>query len=678
MIAATLRKALLLPLAVLTAAVLAPTTSAQPTEPAFRGDDPAALADLALARASLSTATARFDPALLPLFRSGEFTTPLYSALAQDPWLTPAFANARRRELLANATKPNEILNYGAAMAGFGTKRALLSNPIAYADPKRLGSLDGELKTIRASGLLAGPAPSTAGVPAPVRDAAAILIEVARRAVEMRRLALGGISDPKKLFARLALGKLDEGNLTQSSEVTNAYRSIQPVYFAAAGHDLALAVQQAKALCQTVPRTERYSWRVRTDWGMIRLSGGGDTTYPDEPSFITIDTGGNDTYLNAPSTTSAANWVSLLIDTDGNDVYLSDPALAQSSIGAFKNRKGGDRPGPAGAAMGVAILWDTDGNDLYRSHRPGLASARVGAALLVDEEGDDAYEGYADAEGFASFGTSALIDLAGNDRYYGFNQVQGVGLTGGTGILLDVKGADKYVAEDTIIDIPSPQDPKHQVSMAQGAGNGRRADYIDGLSYAGGVGILADGEGNDTYDCGVFGQGVGYWEGVGMLLEGGGDDVYRGNWYVQGAGAHYSIGFLDDVSGDDRYSVAQSMGQGAGHDFSMGGLVDRSGDDRYEGANLSQGAGNANGMGYLLDLRGNDHYKATGTSQGRATPGTANSMREIAFSLGLLADGGGRDTYEGTDARGDGAPRTSPATLPDNPARSQLGLFWDR
>ena len=640
-------------------------------------NEPAALAESALRGVGLTAATARFDAALLPLFRQGEFTSPLYTALAQDPWLVPAFANARRRELLRDSGKPSEILNTGAAMAGFGTKRALLGNPIAYADAKKLGGLEGQLKKIKASGLLVGKAPNLAGVPGPVKDATAILIEVARRSVEMRRLALGSITDPKKLFARLARGNPDEGNLTQSSEITQAYRVVEPGYLAAAAHDLALATEKARDLVAGVSKGAQYSCRIRTDWGLIRLSGGGATSHDDEPTFLTIDTGGNDTYVNAASTASALNWCSIVIDTDGNDVYLSDATLARTSIPGFKGRKGGDRPGPGGAVMGVSILWDTDGNDLYRSHRPGLASARLGAALLVDEEGDDAYESHTDSQGFAGFGVAALIDMAGTDRYYGFNQVQGVGLTRGAGILLDVKGNDKYTAEDELIDFPSPQDPKHNVSMSQGAGNGRRADYLDGLSYAGGVGVLCDGAGDDVYSAGVFGQGVGYWMGVGMLLDDGGSDSYRGQWYVQGAAAHYAVGFLDDATGNDRYATVLNMGQGAGHDFSIGGLVDRDGDDRYEGANLTQGAGNANGIGYLLDLRGNDRYAAKGSSQGRATEAAVGSLREIAFSLGLLADGGGSDTYEGINGRGDASVRSDPASVP-NPARGQLGVFADR
>ena len=74
-----------------------------------------------------------------------------------------------------------------------------------------------------------------------------------------------------------------------------------------AGHDLTSAVQSVKESLKQVSPTIKYSWRLRTQWGVIRLSGGGDTVYEDEPSLITMDTGGNDTYINGPSNTSLAN-----------------------------------------------------------------------------------------------------------------------------------------------------------------------------------------------------------------------------------------------------------------------------------------------------------------------------------------------------------------------------------
>ena len=68
-------------------------------------------------------------------------------------------------------------------------------------------------------------------------------------------------------------------------------------------------------------------------------------------------------------------------------------------------------------------------------------------------------------------------------------------------MLVDERGNDKYVANDTVIDDPSAQSKDHATSMSQGAGCGRRADYSDGHSLGGGFGILCDVEGDDVVDA---------------------------------------------------------------------------------------------------------------------------------------------------------------------------------
>jgi hypothetical protein len=151
----------------------------------------------------------------------------------------------------------------------------------------------------------------------------------------------------------------------------------------------------------------------------------------------------------------------------------------------------------------------------------------------------------------------------------------------GFGLLLDALGDDTYTAHPMPIEFPSPQTAERNVSMAQGAGYGRRADYSDGRSWAGGVGVLIDVQGNDRYLCGVFGQGVGYWGGIGMLIDLQGDDGREGAWYVQGAAAHFAIGYLEDRLGNDRTLAAMNMAIGAGHDFSIGYYIDFAGNDEY-------------------------------------------------------------------------------------------------
>jgi hypothetical protein len=201
--------------------------------------------------------------------------------------------------------------------------------------------------------------------------------------------------------------------------------------------------------------------------------------------------------------------------------------------------------------------------------------------------------------------------------------------------------------------------------LAQGFGFGIRADFTDGHSLAGGIGILVDGMGDDRYDCGVFGQGGGYWFGAGFLADLGGRDEYRGIWYTQGAAAHFALGGLLDRSGDDTYRTEINMGPGAGHDFSLGVLFDLEGDDRYEGGGLALGAGNANGMGILADFQGDDEYRMSGTDGlGYANRANLGGMRDYMRCLGFFFDGAGSDTYPQPSAA-DQCHWTLPGSGPD-------------
>ncbi|MCK6481898.1 MAG: hypothetical protein L6R43_17655, partial [Planctomycetes bacterium] len=246
-------------------------------------------------------------------------------------------------------------------------------------------------------------------------------------------------------------------------------------------------------------------------------------------------------------------------------------------------------------------------------------------------------------------GGGTLSDLGGTDAYDAYFFSQGFGYVLGAGVLTDLAGNDRYSLNDADLKSPSAQSKDHNSSLGQGFGFGVRADYLDGHSLAGGVGILADREGDDRYSCGVFGQGGGYWMGVGMLLDAAGNDDYRGVWYVQGACAHFAVGILDDGGGDDRYLASMNMAQGAGHDYSLGVLLDRGGNDLYEAPNLSLGGGNADGVGILLDAGGDDSYTSRGITLGHAsvaTPAEAPTVRHASLTLGVFLDlGGGRDSY---------------------------------
>jgi hypothetical protein len=252
-------------------------------------------------------------------------------------------------------------------------------------------------------------------------------------------------------------------------------------------------------------------------------------------------------------------------------------------------------------------------------------------------------------------------------------------MTMGFGALVDRSGEDTYVAEDEVVDFPSPQSDKHNVSLAQGAGYGVRADFSTGTSLAGGIGLLFDEAGKDTYQCAVFGQGTGYWDGVGLLWDTSGDDRYHGQWYVMGASAHFGVGYFEDSEGSDSYLAEMNMALGAGHDFGLGYCLDHAGDDAYKGPNLSLGAGNANGHGVFFDGGGNDAYLASGLALGSAAEGQRASLRERAPSFGVFIDHAGTDQYPpGLSWARDASKQVNWASRQETPETSQLGVFLDR
>lgn len=653
--------------------------------------------DTALGTVGLNTQTARLDENLLRMFGPTEFTHPFYSALQERPWRTPFYADSIRRELVAYAGLPSDQLNTLMRLGGVGSRRTLLGSPIAAAETEaaKPDGLGGILQSLKQAGMVKGEIPNLTSVPADVKAAASLVLNSMNGALPFRRLALRNITDVADAYTFVSLRGRDELAGEDSDRMIRTYRNVDLRYFGAAAHDIFYStyrfVATDRGATDTTPRAAaqrlksvspqlKYDVEIDTTWGVIKLTGGSDTTHVDRPTLLVIDTGGNDTYINCPSNASAGNWASVVIDAQGNDKYLSDATLATTDVEKFAQRKnGGAKPGPGGALFGIVALVDLQGDDRYSTHRAGLGSGRFGFAMVQDESGKDRYDAYSDGQGFGNGGYGLLEDQAGDDTYLCFTQSQGSAGVHGSGLLIDRAGNDRYLANETVIDFPSPQSDKHNVSLAQGASIGRRGDYIDAHSLAGGVGILYDASGDDEYRTSVFGQGVGYWEGVGMLLDGAGKDKYHGQWYVQGAAAHFAIGYLEDLAGEDEYIAGMNMAQGAGHDFSQGWLFDREGNDSYKAPNLSLGGGNANGMGVFLDLLGDDRYESSGLTLGKAAESLPTGFRSRALCLGVFIDFAGNDTYPAALAWAKNTTRTANWTTKGlTAAESQVGVFWDR
>lgn len=380
--------------------------------------------------------------------------------------------------------------------------------------------------------------------------------------------------------------------------------------------------------------------------GNIAIYGAGSDDIDDEESIAIIDIGGNDKYHGRLGTSSGfTKPTSLLIDLAGDDSYAETDKPCAFGCGLF----------------GIGAVVDMSGNDRYHIRESGLGSGWFGVGTLFDFSGDDAY--IVDSlwgQGAAHIGCGVLCDVTGDDTYTCSQQSQGLGSTLGVGFLIDVSGNDKYVARDSgnISALYLGQ----SVSMAQGCGYGRRADFGDGHSLAGGWGVLVDGKGDDFYSAPVWSQGCGYWWAIGILEDREGNDTYRSGKYSIGSAAHYGIGCKIDFLGDDKYAVGynEAVNQYCGHarDGSIGISIDGSGNDRYYLKQLCGGSADLCSIGIFWDREGKDEYNLLYELKGEATGwadtpplGTAtkyekqNGWRDDINSYGIFWDTEGDDIY---------------------------------
>src|SRR5262249_18766602 len=155
--------------------------------------------------------------------------------------------------------------------------------------------------------------------------------------------------------------------------------------------------------------------------------------------------------------------------------------------------------------------------------------ANFGVGVLWDDGGDDHYEAELGAQGAAFGGVALLYDGGGRDTYRAYTYAQGYGFVGSFGTLYDASGDDAYeLVVDQVLLVESPQTPGvANSSMGQGAAAGWRIED-ETSSLSGGLALLRDKTGNDTYVGACFAQGIGYWFGFGVLADAEGDDRYDG------------------------------------------------------------------------------------------------------------------------------------------------------
>lgn len=359
---------------------------------------------------------------------------------------------------------------------------------------------------------------------------------------------------------------------------------------------------------------------VYTRHGLMIIGGTGDNEY-DQEALLIVDLGGNDRYRNGAGASRRGYPFSMVIDFSGDDVYTAGEDYAQGA-----------------GILGGGFLVDLGGDDQYLSKSFGQGAGVLGVGMLIDIGGNDVYRCHSFCQGAGFMGIGLIAESGGNDQYSAAIYSQGFGFVRGMGLILEGEGNDRFFAGGVYQDHREPG--KAYLSMSQGFGFGLRPwGTLAGAS--GGIGILDDAQGNDTYLGDYFSQGAGYWYSLGVLNDTAGHDLYTAGRYSQGAGIHLAAGILRDTTGDDHYLSRYGVSQGCGHDLAVGFLLDNGGDDRYVGGTLAQGAGNANGFGVLNDNGGSDEYYLHDAGQGH---GNTEKFRELD-SFGILFDTGGDEDH---------------------------------
>ncbi len=635
--------------------------------------------DMALEEIGLTKETLTFDYGDMSNYGGDRYCLPLFYALHSSPFKVEHYGKALREGLLDNCESVAGLVAFGSGRLNEGVRRGLIGDLLASV--KRLARRENALYAaiLDLEEFHGRPVRSPQGarlkreadkVPPEIQSLAAVVILAAVDSLRYHDLAFERAArefDLADMYGRVVALATDEDVVDHGME-----RFIDLVdfkYLYTPAQDIAMAVDFVADSLSGLAFDEDFAFEWPTALGKVVLAGPGNDEYPPDEYFLILDVGGDDTYRGGAATSGAEKWVSVIIDAAGDDLYET-----------------GTGGGPAFGAgiMGYAYLVDLGGADEYAGGSLTQGVGLFGVGALLDRAGDDTYDGYAGAQGAGIFGIGVLSDGGGRDHYHCYQMGQGYGFTKGMGMLVDRSGDDRYVAEDEDIVFPSPQTGEHNASLAQGVGFGKRADFVDGHSWAGGLGFLIDGAGDDIYDAGLFAQGCAYWYAIGLLSDLSGNDTYNGIWYVQGSGAHFGLGVLLESGGDDVYNAEMNMAQGAGHDFTLGFLIEESGDDVYNAPNLSLGGGNANGIGMFWDKAGDDEYNCTaGITLGRASRAGRGGLRDYTNTIGFFLDTGGDDIYplaypDSTEVFRNDHLWTRPGPGPGEPLPTELGVGYDR
>jgi hypothetical protein len=265
--------------------------------------------------------------------------------------------------------------------------------------------------------------------------------------------------------------------------------------------------------------------------------------------------------------------------------------------------------------LGISVLYDAAGNDTYVGKEYTQGAGLFGVGILYDAAGNDTYKAELSGQGCGYFGIGLCFDAAGDDNYYIYGAGQGFGgIGGGVGVLADYEGNDKYTGEPSpeVYDL-SDYHSKYKINGngVQGVGFGRRGDITDGHAWAGGLGAIIDLHGDDYYLSGNWSLGCAYWFSTGVAYDGTGNDIYESCYFTQGSGAHFCNGILIDEGGDDKHEMYETAGAGLGFgwDYTNAFLINIGGNDSYRANMISIGTAEIRSNAFLIDIGGDDTYR---------------------------------------------------------------------
>jgi hypothetical protein len=337
-------------------------------------------------------------------------------------------------------------------------------------------------------------------------------------------------------------------------------------------------------------------FQAETSAGPVIVGGNGAKVY-DRDAALILDLGGNNVYLNNAGATRPDIPVAMVIDWGGHNRYIARENFAQGA-----------------AVFGGGFLIDLGGHSTFVALDGSQGTGLWGIGLLYHGKGGNVFRGRSICQGVGQMGAGLIVGQEGHDSYSCSYEGQALGLFGGAGVLINRGGNNVYQLGGLHPDFRDPK--KSTVSMGQGFGYGWRAEG-EKMGVPGGIGILIDEKGDDTYIADYFAQGSAYYYGVGILDNQGGKNKYIAGRYAQGAGIHTAVGVLLNRGGKSTYYASHGVSQGMGHDYGVGFLQDTIGGSDYRGGVLVQGAATRGGIGILADLGEKNRFESE-TGQGFA------------------------------------------------------------